>query len=293
MKNHAGTVKTYITAPNFTTAPPPEGPVNLGHVLVDLKNFRPLNSKNRIEVPMEDRQPPSEQLEFEKSRKQLNEWSCGISARVLSILGVGCDLETSYSKESGDIIRVRCLRTEAFQPTDTYIRQTLDLATIRTFLESSKYRHPLYMVTGLKIAEGASITTIGKSSVGVRLNLAFGLPGLPVDGGPLFGVLNEGQDAESFQQESRFILALQIEKIRARAKSVTHTQYLKGGLFGSRPREDPKLEYFRDQSFSDEDMEILSGTPHEGPKVEFRVMDDANDGDAQTRWIIPRTDVTG
>lgn len=293
MKSHAGTVKTYITAPNFTTAPPPEGPVNLGHVLVDPKSLRPLNSKNRIEVPPEDRQRPSEQLEFEKSRKQLNECSCGISARVLSILGVGCDLETSYCKESGDIIRVRCLRTEAFEPTDTYIRQTLELATIRTFLESSKYKHPLYMVTGLKIAEGASITTVGRSSVGAKLNLAFSLPGLPVDGGPLFGVLNERQDSESFKQESTFILALQIEKIRARVKSVTHSQYLKGGLFGSRPREDAELEYIRDQNFSDEDMKILSGTPREGPKTEFRIMDDESHGDAQTRWIVPGTDVVG
>lgn len=293
MKSNAGTVKTYIKAPNYTTAPPPDGPINLGHILVDLRVLRPLNSKNSIEVPLEDRQPPSEQLEFEKSRKQLNEWSCGISTRVLSILGIGCDLETSYGKEIEDSIRVRRLRTEAFQPTDAYIHQTLELPAIRAFLEDSRYRHPLYMVTGLKIAEGASITTFGRNSVGARANLTFGLPGIPVDGGPMFGFLNERHDDESFHQESTFVLALQVEKIRARAKGMTHSQYLKGGLFGRTPRDDPKLDYFRDQPFCDEDVNMLSGKQHEGPKVEFLLLDDADHDDAPTQWIVPRAAVSG
>lgn len=36
-------VKTYILAPNWTTAPPPDGPIKLGHLLDDLTEFVPIN----------------------------------------------------------------------------------------------------------------------------------------------------------------------------------------------------------------------------------------------------------
>jgi hypothetical protein len=46
-------VKTYILALNWTTAPPPKGPIKLGHLLDDLTEFTPLN---RLNVP----NPPKE-----------------------------------------------------------------------------------------------------------------------------------------------------------------------------------------------------------------------------------------
>lgn len=69
---------TYIRLPNSSTAPPPDGPIHLGHVLDDLTNLRPLNRKSRVEIPPEDLLPLHEQPVFEAKRKSLRDGTYGL-----------------------------------------------------------------------------------------------------------------------------------------------------------------------------------------------------------------------
>jgi hypothetical protein len=64
-------VKTYILAPNWTTAPPPEGPIKLGHLLDDLMEFTPLNRLNVLDTPKEYVNPVHTQEGFTTSRSRL------------------------------------------------------------------------------------------------------------------------------------------------------------------------------------------------------------------------------
>jgi hypothetical protein len=64
-------VKTYILAPNWTTAPPPQGPIKLGHLLDDLTEFTPLNRLNVPDPPKEYVNPVHTQKGFKTSRSRL------------------------------------------------------------------------------------------------------------------------------------------------------------------------------------------------------------------------------
>lgn len=281
-------IRTYIRVPNSSTTPPPDGPIHLGHILDDLTELRPLNRKSRLEVPLEDLLPPHEQPGFEATRKTLVDGTFGIGAKLLSILGGGIDAKGLHGDYWQETIRAECLRTIAFIPTDEYIQQTLGLASIQSFLESSNYKHALYLVTGLKVAVGASVQTDVGRRRGTGLDLAVSLPGIPVEVGPTFEYVKAKEGSESFQS-STFVLAFQVEKIKVKKQGFSHKLCTKGGLFGmgrGDSGQGVELEFFREQMLADEDIKMIK-KDSQGEVFELEEGRDV-DGPGATFWVIPQ-----
>ncbi|ROW16427.1 hypothetical protein VPNG_02823 [Cytospora leucostoma] len=276
----------YIRLPNSSTAPPPDGPIHLGHVLDDLTNLRPLNRKSRLEIPPEDLLPLHEQPGFEATRKSLRDGTYGIGARLLSILGAGADANGLHGSHWQETIKTECLRTIAFIPTDEYIERTLSLECVRSFLECSNYNSTLYMVTGLKVAMGASVqTSIGRRR-GLGLDLALNIPGTPVEVGPKFEYTKTQEENQSFLG-STFVLAFQVEKIKVRRKDFSHKAHLKGAMYrlgDSSAEQGTELDFLR-MLLTDEDLEVIRLDRQGGDIVVEE--DTANNVPDEKPWVIP------
>ena len=125
-------VKTYVLAPNWTTAPPPGGPIKLGHVLDDLTELVPLNRDSVVDTS-KLLNPIDTKSGFTTSRSRLVSGELGIFARVLGLVGVGGGADAHYKRDRNDVLSCATLDTETFDPTPGYICDTMDLPEIKRF----------------------------------------------------------------------------------------------------------------------------------------------------------------
>ena len=107
-------VKTYIPLPNFSTAPPPQGPLHLGSVVKTLKPsdiLDPLNRRSRRPINANDIQPLDIKNGYRTTRKELFKGNFGIWAQLAGTFGVGIAAGVTYERGSDDVLTVERLET--------------------------------------------------------------------------------------------------------------------------------------------------------------------------------------
>jgi hypothetical protein len=206
-------VKTYILAPNWTTAPPPDGPIKLGHVLDDLTEFVPLNREEIVDIPAKHLNKVDTKDGFTMSRSKLLSGELGVFARVMGLLGVGAAADMYYRKDKNDVLTCRTLDTMTFDPTAKYIADTMALDEINTFMKGCRFKAPVYMITGLKIGRGAALQSSSSTDGGLKLEGGLQPPQSPAQIGLKGGVAVKKADGESWTGSTDFIVAFRARKI--------------------------------------------------------------------------------
>jgi hypothetical protein len=233
-------VKTYFLAPNFDLAPPPFGPLFLGSVIADPKNpARSMTRDNRIAIPSPGESiHHSLKLNWSVTRAQLREGKIGIWASSLAaFLGTGADAEISISHDTDEIYRCERLETEYFQPDETYIYKALQVPRVKSYIEKSWLGKPVYMITGLKVARGA--TAESGEGRGSTSNVKIGVHGTPavvsVSGGLKLNGKVERKERISWEGSSDFVFAYRVIRIKSKKKDGTFTDkdYNNGALYNA------------------------------------------------------------
>lgn len=137
-------VKTYVLAPNWTTAPPPHGPIKLGHILDDLTEFVALNRHSVLEIPEDDKNPVDTKSGFTTSRGELVSGGLGIFAKLLGQLGVGAGPDIYYKKNKNDVLTCKTLDTITFDPTAEYIAESMQLPRVHQYMKFRQFKDPVY-----------------------------------------------------------------------------------------------------------------------------------------------------
>ncbi|KAF6810480.1 pfs domain-containing protein [Colletotrichum sojae] len=152
---------TYFVAPNFTTRPFPDGPLDLGTLVEDLESCYPINQgsspSNRVPIPEGQRY-----TDTKEDIRAAVKTSAGAEASVLAKVldrSVGGDASLRGQKSDEEVYTFRALDTVYFYPTPSYIKQCLQLRDVKEYSDMADYQAPLYLITGLKIACGATIST--------------------------------------------------------------------------------------------------------------------------------------
>ena len=138
-------VKTYILAPNWSTAPPPQGPIKLGHILDDLTEFVPLNRHTIVDIPTNALNPVDRKSGFTTSRSKLVSGELGIFAKVLGLVGVGAAADIFYKRDDNDVLSCKHLETMTFDPTASFIADSMTLPDVQSFMQGCKFKAPVYM----------------------------------------------------------------------------------------------------------------------------------------------------
>ncbi|KAF9771865.1 hypothetical protein IL306_010483 [Fusarium sp. DS 682] len=222
---------------------------------------------------------------FTATRKELFSGKFGIWAKFLStVLGVGANAGISTELDDDTVYSFGSLETTFFNPTDDYIRSSMTVPVMRSFMRSAKFALPVYMITGIKVGREVSVQSSHEEQRGFNISAGVGHPGNPASGGLEIGTQSTKAQGFSFKRGDDCVVALQLRKIRYKSGEVKHKAELKGATMqdGSqilKEDEAPDLDLRDDiicevalDDFDDE-MVVVDGTSF--------------DDEDESRWIIP------
>jgi hypothetical protein len=225
-------IKTYILVPNFDI--PAEGPnaMRLGHIIFDPTNPNiPLNRSTV--VPFTDDLIPARTVKpgWTGTISQLREKKFGIWARFLEIIGLRGKISVHSIGDNDNYFTFESLETIYIDPSDEYVKKSMDVDGVKRFLEAGRFKKPVYMITGMKIARGAS--AIGSQTVvhGGEAKLGFDgtFSGVPVALGPEVEVSSSKTNAVSFEGAEGFAFAIRLRKISYKmGRDLVHREYREG-----------------------------------------------------------------
>ncbi|KAM0193386.1 hypothetical protein ACHAPA_004424 [Fusarium lateritium] len=204
----------YFYAPTWDY--PPEGPIKLGNVLSSVK---------RPHLPLFTA-PPSDETDIFKTEKKSVEYTkeklrsgrFSILTKFLSVFGFGVDVGAEIERSDEETFKFDTLETAQFIPTSTYLQGCIESEEIRRWLEKSRYRKPLYVITGLKVVTGAEANTAKSLTVGGNLSAEvdgtiWSGGAVPVSGGP--GVEGKVGSKQGVKWEGgNFVFAFRVSQVR-------------------------------------------------------------------------------
>jgi hypothetical protein len=116
------------------------------------------------------------------------------------------------------------LETTQFIPKEAYLQKCIDAEPVRRYLDKSRYRKPVYVITGLKTVTGASAKSLRARVVGGGLGAAIDgtvLSGgsVPVGGGPQIAWKQDTKGVTSWEGSSDFVFAFRLQKVLVERKT--------------------------------------------------------------------------
>lgn len=263
-------IKSYFLAPNFDTAPPPEGPLHLGSILRSLADFEPLNPKVQA-MPAAQLCPVVEKTGFQLSLDRLNSADYNFRAGAFKLLSLGANASIERTKGSNKVLSCQRLETYAFNPTERYIKDAVNDGDVNLFMRSSRFKVPVYMVTGLKVAYDASLATSTTRTVALEADAGLTPPGIPVQLGMGAGFANSHQEGEIWHAPTPIIVAFKVKKIWLDRKGeVKHQGHNKGAamLDGTPSDREPTFTIRWDDELTLEEVDEMFGKGEEDSQEE-------------------------
>ena len=231
--------KTYFLAPNFNF--PPDSFISLGHIITNpadpgtsLNPDSPLSSD-----PSFFAQRVVTHVEYDSERliERCFHAKLGVWARFVGQFGLG-DVSVRTENAKAEIYKFRELETKFFQPTDDFLDKIVLLPQVLRTLTESKYRKPVYMITGVKIARGAMVRreVAGAWRSSAKAGIDGEPTGLPIDMTVGGEALKTTKEKESFSNSSDFVFAFRLRQIfykKGRERRIRNRDYTDGALFAT------------------------------------------------------------
>ena len=228
--------KSYMLLPNFNFSP--GGQIQLGSILPAIKGGdlpdpnRPKNSTFRvpIEANLTEKERNYKPWTFD-SRKDVKN-KTALQASISLLTGVGGHISGERSKARELMIDSEHVRVESFRPDKRYLAKALDDDLLQT-LARKLSRPPLYMVTGLMVAHGATVRVCDErgAAVGAGVEADVTSQGVPLKAG-FDGEHSRSDRSAVFSATAEpLILAYQIVRLRKKRGELTDQDENKWGLF--------------------------------------------------------------
>ena len=207
--------KTYILTRNTNYAP--TGPFGLRSVLHDptdpeslIEGYVPIPLP--VEIPIQE----SSLVTYRDSHESSTKDNYGIFAKFLAITGMGVDVGYKHgSKETRDM-SAKELGTKFFTPTSEYLKAVLDDVSVQSFLQNRKFKPNIYMVTGVRVASGAtggSLTEGRERAGGMSLEADGTAAGVPVQAGIKAGQERMVETELSWESSTDYIYAYRVKEL--------------------------------------------------------------------------------
>ncbi|KAF2196219.1 hypothetical protein GQ43DRAFT_485133 [Delitschia confertaspora ATCC 74209] len=258
------TQKTYFLLP--TTDHAPSTPSSPSTILLGAIISSPHTPYQPISPPYEPLPPIHKawKTNYTFSLQKSTSGSFGLCGAFLAQLGspLSASAAGTASRYDDQEWCIKKLETEFIQPDATYVESSvLGVEAVKRFLEEKKrfgMPKPVYMVTGIKIARGASLGRMKKRVFGAEGEVMVDgtmIKGVPFSAGPKGSMERATKEEESFEDCSDFIFAYRLQKIfvQWRSKKVESEQVTGGQLVGLDDEVDSAEE---EESDDDEDQEI-------------------------------------
>ncbi|KAJ8107058.1 hypothetical protein ONZ43_g6855 [Nemania bipapillata] len=216
---------------------PIDGPIRLGNIIADPKCvFEPVNTSPvdpsccSERVYVSNSGPAS--IALGKSRKK----NIGVFAELPAI--VNANIGGEYGTDAGERWSFANLRTIWFVPSVDYVRQSLTDVDVQLYIQANQSwlgHTNLYMVTGIKIAFGASALSEFATSYGFNgtVGLDMSALGIPVTVGPDTQLWNGLSLAATSSPVEPVVFAFRLRRLKIKANGdVKQLDHNKKALLG-------------------------------------------------------------
>jgi len=205
----------------------------------------------------------------------------GLWAEFLEIFGLGGKLSVQYDKSQVETYSFTRMKTEWFLPSKEFVEKRVKSTEVAEFLDQMDYKVPVYIITGLKTVEGASVTST--KSKGRTFHAKLGLDGTsvaaPVTIGPEGDYSTKESETVTFTNSTPIVFAFQLSKVSWKEKKgATMKEYTKGALFGV------------DKDYEELDNYDLEQTLEQGEGKNFVSVADEDD-EAMCLCILPELEL--
>lgn len=226
-------VKTYFLVPGWDF---PVGSIQLGSIIASPSFPHRSFIENDI-IPIDTKVHLSDKFNFSTTLDKSKSNKFGLWAQFLQIFGLGAEASVSFDKGAIDTYAFQHMQTTWFLPSKAFVDACVKNTNVVDFLEQTNFRKPLYIITGLKTVEGASVTTVNSKGRGVNAKLGFDgtSAAVPVTVGPEVERNIEESETASFEKSSPVIFAFKLAAVRCKEgnENVMLKDYTKGALFSS------------------------------------------------------------
>ncbi|PTB40213.1 hypothetical protein M441DRAFT_429098 [Trichoderma asperellum CBS 433.97] len=155
----------------------------------------------------------------------------GLFFRFLDLFGLGAEASVKYDRKAVLKYSFKHMHTEWFIPSEDLVKKAVQSKRAASHLKRIAYDSPLYMITGLKIVEGASVTTL--KNKGKDFTAFLGVDAGPVSVGPQASHNSQSTELQTFSNSTPIVFAFQLMEVRCDAKgNVSTMAYNTGALFG-------------------------------------------------------------
>lgn len=228
-----------------------------------------------------------EEKSWSWSRESERSTSAGLFASFLHFLGLGGEFGGGSDRVHANTYTVERMVTDEFLPDQLYLEQCIRDPGVRSkFIGPARKSH-IFMITGLKLAYGATIVKeiMKKKSVHAQFGVDATLAGVPLNAGPK-GLWESGVTERSEANEADFVFGFKLRKLRYRKGEVIHEEYDNGPRY--RVDEDSGMgEYVEDLDAADFDVEDVEGTSSEAFQMRSKDILSLEDDEEMVRICLP------
>jgi len=151
-----------------------------------------------------------------------------VGVDLAHVLEWGDSREEAYTFDS--------ISTTQFFPKEHYIQRCIASDPVLSFLEKSKFRKPVYVITGVKIVTGVKggSRQLKSSNSGLESKLSAGTD-FNLCRGPGLTLHRRGQESMSWEGSSDFVFAFRAVRVKVSGNicKTTTKMYLKGAMMGT------------------------------------------------------------
>ncbi|KIL92962.1 hypothetical protein FAVG1_04143 [Fusarium avenaceum] len=266
----------YFYAPTWDN--PPNGPIKLGNVISSVKEPHRPRFYHPPSADSDITKLETKSVQYTKEKFKSGRFS--ILTKFLSVFGFGIDVGAEIERSDQETFFFKTLETSQFIPTAAYLQKCVEAETVRRYLEITRYRKPIYIITGLKIVTGAEANTLKSRTVGS--NLAVEVDGtvwsggaVPVGGGPGIEGKTTTSQGTKWEATGDFVFAFRVSKVVVKKTGdLDEEEFRKGAMMDSESKvnkpdlsivsveePDAKSEGFGDEEVMENDEVVFCGVP--------------------------------
>ncbi|KAK8104730.1 uncharacterized protein PG998_011763 [Apiospora kogelbergensis] len=218
-----------------------EGLLCLGHIIPDLEHIdNVINAKDgplTITPDMPIHKTEAYNLTWERDTARGLDCSLDAGAPIAGAAGITAKIETGvvFKRSVKDFWVFDTLETYIIQPTGEYIEDSVEAPQIATYLKKRRvFKSPsVFMITGLKIARGASSQTSSGNETGAHFRPAVQFPSI-AEAGIGLGAGRSISSSQSASQWTDFVWAIRLAKVSQGLldRSWSHATVFKGATLG-------------------------------------------------------------
>lgn len=208
---------SYHLCPDFRIPPPPNGHLVLGSILKNLEEDGvqfPLNNGKVEPIPDEmihPRDGPHAERGFTRNISELRSIEAGIWSKIFGLEVLSSKFSRSHG--TGEFLTVRELLTRTVIPDEDYTRKSLESPRVMTYVTTRRLGVPVYMVTGIMVATGASWSSTKTKAREATVEAGLAIPNSAASVGMNAGYNKDKERTTGVEDSNDFILGIRVRKI--------------------------------------------------------------------------------